>query len=636
MTSISSKTIALLIICIMIIVGIGLYFIINVEPSKEETESEYADFLNEGFKVIQRNYTFSEPNIKEHNGLVNVYVDEADFNDIHDQWPVLPVNLTTFTFPLGTKIAEVIVTYNDPKNMTITENIAYGSCSTITDTSDEIYQSNEMYPSSFMSYHLGGGLLDDEHTTFLNIRINPVTYSPNKNLVHFIQNATITLIYKEPETVLIQDSEVYDLLIISPQSFVKNLEPLVNHKQDNNIKTRIKTVEEIDSGNTGRDIQEKIKYMIKQEIEQAGIDYVLLVGGIDKQSTRWNLPVRYSHVIIREGTQEIVEPEFISDIYFADIYDSEGNFSSWDTNNNGIYAEYKNGIIDEMDLYPDIAVGRIPCRDAKEVKIMVDKIIVYESQTKNSDWFKNMILISGDHWADEEQVNEGVLIMEAAADIMQGFNPVELYTTTDSTILNRDIRKAINQGAGFAYFCGHGSPKVWGIHLPPDATGWAPTIGKLGLLSFYKTQHMNLLRNRNKLPITMVGGCNNGQFDISRIGSLKQGKITLNEHCWAWHLTIQKRGGAIATIANTGLGTHAMGDADNNNVNDYLEIYDGWLELKFLELYNNHNIDILGITQMDAITQYLNTFLGSSDEMDIKMVQQWQLFGDPSLSIGGI
>ena len=61
MTSISSKTISLLIICIMIIVGIGLYFILNVEPSKEETESEYADFLNEGFKIIQRNYTFSEP-----------------------------------------------------------------------------------------------------------------------------------------------------------------------------------------------------------------------------------------------------------------------------------------------------------------------------------------------------------------------------------------------------------------------------------------------------------------------------------------------------------------------------------------------------------------------------------------------
>ena len=146
---------------------------------------------------------------------------------------------------------------------------------------------------------------------------------------------------------------------------------------------------------------------------------------------------------------------------------------------------------------------------------------------------------------------------------------------------------------------------------------------------------MNFLRNRDKLPVSIVGGCNNGQFDVSRTDSLRQGRIQFYEHCWAWHLTIQKKGGSIATIANTGLGTHAMGDADNNNVNDYLEIYDGWLELTFLELYNMYDIDHIGKTHRDAITLYLNRFLGANDEMDIKMVQQWQLFGDPTLRIGG-
>jgi hypothetical protein len=32
---------------------------------------------------------------------------------------------------------------------------------------------------------------------------------------------------------------------------------------------------------------------------------------------------------------------------------------------------------------------------------------------------------------------------------------------------------------------------------------------------------------------------------------------------------------------------------------------------------------------------YLHTYLNSKDEMDVKMVQQWQLFGDPSLKVGG-
>jgi hypothetical protein len=375
--------------------------------------------------------------------------------------------------------------------------------------------------------------------------------------------------------------------------------------------------------------------VIKHEIEHAGIDYVLLVGGVDGQSTQWTLPVRYSHVLIRPGTQEIIEPSFISDLYYADIYDSTGNFSRWNSNYNEIFAEYDDMLIDDMDLYPDVILGRLPCRNKHEVATIVDKIITYETETKGSDWFNNILLVSGDHWADEAHINEGVLIMENASEIMDDFTPIEVFATEDDIMLARDIRKAVNQGAGFAYFCGHGGISAWGIHYPPDATGWAPSLTRLGMISFYKNIYMSRLRNGNKLPVTLVGGCNNGQYDVSFFGMLQKGRLTLSPHCWAWHLAIQKKGGSIATIANTGLGTHAMDDNDHNDVNDYLEIYDGWLELQFLKLYQDEHIDILGNTQQEAIKTYLHRFLGAGDEMDIKMVQQWQLFGDPTLKIGG-
>jgi hypothetical protein len=145
---------------------------------------------------------------------------------------------------------------------------------------------------------------------------------------------------------------------------------------------------------------------------------------------------------------------------------------------------------------------------------------------------------------------------------------------------------------------------------------------------------MTFLRNKNKLPVTIVGGCNNGQFDISIATRLKEGKFKLATTCWAWKLTSLPKGGAIATIANTALGTHAKDDSDYNNINDYLEAYDGWLELKFFKLYSEDNINILGQLHQEAITNYLHVFLGNNDEMDTKMVQQWTLFGDPSLVIG--
>ncbi|NOR16473.1 hypothetical protein GQ543_02015, partial [candidate division WOR-3 bacterium] len=82
-------------------------------------------------------------------------------------------------------------------------------------------------------------------------------------------------------------------------------------------------------------------------------------------------------------------------------------------------------------------------------------------------------------------------------------------------------------------------------------------------------------------------------------------------------------------------GTHGEDDSDNNSIADYLEVLDGWLELRFLEFYGKEHRDILGENHGDTMAGYLHRFLGDEAKMDVKMVQQWELFGDPSLKIGG-
>jgi hypothetical protein len=161
------------------------------------------------------------------------------------------------------------------------------------------------------------------------------------------------------------------------------------------------------------------------------------------------------------------------------------------------------------------------------------------------------------------------------------------------------------------------------------------------------------LHNGQKLPIVVVGGCHNGQFDVTMYNIIKgiredgisyfrlrpsPGGFYFNlwiPNCWSELLTGKIGGGSIATISNTGLGTHGDGDADNNSVADYLEVLDGWLELRFLKLYGIENKDILGENHLEAMTEYLNRFIGNGAKMDVKMVHQWILFGDPTLKIGG-
>jgi hypothetical protein len=274
---------------------------------------------------------------------------------------------------------------------------------------------------------------------------------------------------------------------------------------------------------------------------------------------------------------------------------------------------------------------------------MVRKIINYEKDKADNSWFKNFVLVGGDSYNDTSGFNEGELACEEALKHMPGFNPIRVYASEED--INRKTgNSAMNRGCGFAYFVGHGSPRGWSTHFPPEGTDW--TTG-------YDVEDMIFLRNKDKLPIVVVGGCHNAQFNVTFANFIKGilrerrdyfsttppfGEYWLNEwipNCWAWMLTSKIGGGAIATIANTGLGTHGENDNDNNGIPDYLEILDGWLEIRFFQLYGEEQLDILGIIHATTLTEYLHRFLGNEDKMDVKMVQQWVLFGDPSLKIGG-
>jgi hypothetical protein len=466
--------------------------------------------------------------------------------------------------------------------------------------------------------------------------------------LQFIRNISVHITYSEPVDPIIQPQFNVDLLILAPSKYIRYLNSLVAHKNNNGVETKLFSLEEtygfmkLD----GRDTQERIKYFIKTAIEKWDVKYVLLIGGIRGQTFDWDFPIRYS-LVVPPFEQEYPEAKFISDLYFADIFDSQGHFSSWDSNNDNKFSVWNATFIEEMDLYPDVYLGRLPCRNAFEVKTVVDKISNYEKEkVSESSWFKNLVLVAGDsyvnagQWPEGVVVNEGELAGEAAVDVMPGLNPLRVYATIDD-INRKTVNAAMNQGGSFAYFCGHGSPSGWNTHFEPATNdNWC---------TGYSVVDMIFLKNQHKLPVTVVGGCHNGEFDRSIMLNLKAGltksglKYLWNRflydgwipNCWAWWLTSKPNGGAIATISNTGLGTHGNGDQDYNDVVDYLEILDGWLELRFFELYGKEKQDILGLNHGETLTSYLNRFLGDEAVMDTKMVQQWQLFGDPTLKIGG-
>ena len=627
---ISKKTV-FLIAAIVIATGIIIMLVEIYIPSDENDNVDMDNDGDTNLEIISKTFDFSSPKISEDTRYNYVSVPEADFNSISDGLPVLPVNVTVWEFPLGIEIINVSIEHATPTLLDISKKVSHGIFSQSTVRDNTIYSSTDLYPGDWIMYHTGGGLHNDTRKAFFVLRVYPVRYIPKQNQLVCIDWLKVRIQYKNIDSPVSLDGSIVDFLIVTPSRFSTALTPLVFHKENLGIKTKIVTLQEIyDSITYGCDKQEQIKYYIKNAIEEWNIRYVLLVGGMKRQSTLWHLPPRYSHVVPPKE-QEWPEESFLCDLYYADIYDAQGTFSSWDSNGNTIFAEWNDNAYDNMDLYPDVYLGRWACRTYLEVRTMVKKTLAYETDTDSDDWFKTIVLIGGDSYNDSQGYIEGEIACDQALTLLPNFHSRKIYASTQ-TISKRTVGKAINAGCGFAYFVGHGTPSAWTTHPPYDFDRWMPG---------FKNSDMTILRNRNKYPVVMVGGCLNAQFDVTLLNLLRDFRYAINYgtfsfECWAWQMTSKIGGGAIATIANTGLGTHGREDTDNNKIPDYLEVLDGWLELQFFCKYGIQQSKILGCNHGDTITEYLHRFIGNQNKMDIKMVQQWCLLGDPSLIIGGM
>jgi hypothetical protein len=428
-----------------------------------------------------------------------------------------------------------------------------------------------------------------------------------------------------------QTGGVFDLLIIAPREFHHELLPLVRHKNSIGIRTKLVDTRQVYARMfwQGRDAAEKVKYFIKTAVENWGVRYVLLVGGRRNQGhvERWWVPVRYSH--LDRPYETYPEEKFLSDLYFADIYDQNGSFSSWDDNGNGVFGEWAQGEVaaDRPDLVPDVSLGRLPCLNEQEVRTVVRKIIRYENKdSSTTTWFKTMVVAGGDTYPGRTPYYDGEVYTQQALDLMPGFLPVKLWTSDGSLKKPRDVVSAVSKGCGFLFLSGHGNPKLWGTHPPNDNSTWI-----YGL----RLRNLPFLFNGGKLPVCITGsGCFNSMFNVS-LGNRRWVRGLPTLFCFSWGLMVQKHGGSIATIGATAFSYESP---DINLGIGGIE----WLDKQFFAEYGQNHTDILGDTWRGSVTEVLkecpinwNDTTVDGSAIVAKNVEEWILFGDPSLKIGG-
>jgi len=445
------KLMSVVIVLCLILGGLGAAAI-------QPTSSDEYKILNKTLKLSIADLTITE---KEEQ-YIRVSFSHNDQFLLNPGKPILPKFTQTFELPFGATNIDVQIKSSETVQQTINKQIqpspAPMPLSPIENydaplrKDEQIYHSNEPYPSECYRYNVGVGINEHfEHITYVTVHWYPIQYTPAQNIITIAQTADITVTYNPPKSTPFPQTTTYDMVIIAPSSFSDALQPLIVHKNTYGVETILKTTEDIYTEYNGFDKAEQIKYFIKDALEQWNIKYVLLAGGVKSiiyskprdnvniGASGWLIPARYSNV--REGG----DPGFPTDLYYADIYKEGGVFENWDPDGDGILAEWPDDLIDST---PDVAVGRLAFSDVKEVQEVVNKIIAYETTTYGSDWFKKMAVYSGDGFLDQFDLNiqwdtktfaDGAYTIKAQSFNPEGdIGPIDaIHITLDGTVASQ-------------------------------------------------------------------------------------------------------------------------------------------------------------------------------------------------------
>ena len=205
-------------------------------------------------------------------------------------------------------------------------------------------------------------------------------------------------------------NESGEMLIIADDSWLSNVQPLVDHKNSIGIATTAVGVGTI--GNNASSIENYLRDLY----DSSDLAFVLLVG----------------------DSSQVASPNV------------------WGSAADPTYAT-----VGGNDSYPDILVGRFSAENASQVDTQVDRTIEYEElPATTQSWFTKGIGIGSEEGPGDDNEYDWEHIDNIRDDLLgYGYTEVDQfygYSTSAS-----QVRNALNEGRGIVNYCGHGWDGGW-------------------------------------------------------------------------------------------------------------------------------------------------------------------------------
>lgn len=308
-----------------------------------------------------------------------------------------------------------------------------------------------------------------------------------RTLLAFVDTKQAAKVAANKPSSLRQSSNQADLVIIGAGDFSSSLQSLQSLRQGQGIQTMLLDVEDVyDEFSFGQKSPNAVKDFLSYARTnwKKAPKYVLL-GGMASFDPRNYMGLGNTDFV----PTKIVMTEHLetaSDDWFVDF------------NNDGM---------------PEMALGRLPARNADEAARMVQKLVNYDQAASGA----GVLLVADVNKGFDFEHNNDLLKA-----IVPGTTAVQDLRRASDPQAKQTLLTALNQGKKLVNYTGHGSVDIWEASLltSTDAAG---------------------LANAQKLSLVVAMTCLNGYFFDERFESL------------AHALVNAQNGGAVAVWSSTGL-----------------------------------------------------------------------------------
>lgn len=488
-------------------------------------------------------------------------------------------------------------------------------------------------PDQHFDYLVGTGMNLDTRETVMKLPVSIYPVIPVDDGIEFMRSAELIIEYDEPLFKPFNGPVEYDLLVLSPEEYVDEMEEYSLYRNQTGFRTVVIPLSAITGDRiwniSENDTQEEMKRFIYNAKLEWSIDYVLLAGDVNI------MPARQIMVLDNYDDNGNSDGRFLpSDLYFADLFErGTTDFCSWNDyttdDHDKLYGEYISGNRDNVDVYPDLSIGRIPAGSEAELEMMLDKVKMYELTAKGSDWFMNATLCGTDTFTTYHGDNSGVAEGEYMSDLLSNgalseFNSSKFYETQGS-LVTTSITATVNQGCGFFEMSDHG-----------DYNGWGYTSAGTAV----RSSNAAAFKNGYKLPVVVLDACLTHGFDNENASDPVAGKDPVygywyyppgsgssTRDCLGEWFHKNDNGGAIATYGCTrvGYGSHSTSYSTRNS---------GYMNIRIHQAYAD-GYNKTGDMLTRALNDYMNG-VGASGAASFKTVTEYVLLGDPTVSVGGV